>query len=302
VALAAALWGTDALLRLPLAGALPASTVVFWEHLIIVLTLLPLLPSAARAWRAAPWRHRLALLLIGAGASALATVLFTEALRLGDPVTPLVLQKLQPVIAITAAGLLLGERPSRRFLAYALPALAGAWLMTFADPLHVRPGAVLAALLALGAAALWALGTVFGRQVAHSAAGISGRDLTTLRFAIGLPASALVLAVRGAPVAVTGSQLAVLVMLALIPGLLGLALYYRGLRGSTASRASLAELAFPVTATIIGVTLLGARLAPTQWLGMAVVVVSVTALGMRERPERPLVRVPTGARSGTEQA
>ena len=50
VALAAALWGTDALLRQPLAGALPATTVVFWEHLIIVLTLVPWLPSAARAW------------------------------------------------------------------------------------------------------------------------------------------------------------------------------------------------------------------------------------------------------------
>ncbi|MBW0115421.1 EamA family transporter, partial [Pseudonocardia sp. KRD-169] len=44
VALAAALWGTDALLRQPLAGALPASTIVFWEHLIIVVVLTPFLP------------------------------------------------------------------------------------------------------------------------------------------------------------------------------------------------------------------------------------------------------------------
>jgi len=37
------------------------------------------------------------------------------------------------------------------------------------------------------------------------------------------------------------------------------------------------------------VGLLGASLSWTQWLGMAVVVASVTALGLRERSERPVV-------------
>ena len=46
VAAAAALWGTDALLRKPLADALPAATVVFWEHAITLVVLLPWLPAA----------------------------------------------------------------------------------------------------------------------------------------------------------------------------------------------------------------------------------------------------------------
>src|SRR4051794_16553946 len=91
VALAAALWGTDGLLRLPLVGQLPAATIVFWEHLLIVVVLIPLLPSAVRAFRAATGRERVALLVIGAGASAVATALFTQAFTYGDPVTPLVL-------------------------------------------------------------------------------------------------------------------------------------------------------------------------------------------------------------------
>lgn len=49
MAVAAALWGTDGLLRLPLADALPAATVVFAEHLLVVAVLLPLLPRAVRA-------------------------------------------------------------------------------------------------------------------------------------------------------------------------------------------------------------------------------------------------------------
>src|SRR5262245_13210994 len=104
VAVAAALWGTDGLLRLPLANQLPAATVVFWEHLLIVVVLVPFLPSAVRAFRSATARERLALLVIGVGASAVATALFTQAFTYGDPVTPLVLQKLQPVIAVIAAA------------------------------------------------------------------------------------------------------------------------------------------------------------------------------------------------------
>ncbi|HYH28858.1 MAG TPA: EamA family transporter [Pseudonocardia sp.] len=287
IAVAAAMWGTDGLLRQPLAGQLPAATVVFWEHLLIVAALLPFLPSAVRAFRAAAPRERTALVLIGAGASAVATALFTQAFRLGDPVTPLVLQKLQPVIAVVAAALLLGERMRRGYWAFAVPALGGAWLMAFPDPLSAAPQALAAALLAVGAAALWAIGTVLGRMVSVR---IASRDVTVLRFAIGLPASAVVLLAQGAPVAVTPAQLGPLVLLALVPGLLGLTLYYIGLRSTAAARATLAELAFPVTATLIGVGLLGTRLEPSQWIGLLVVVASVTALGLRERSPQPVVR------------
>ena len=286
VALAAALWGTDGLLRKPLSGELPASTVVLWEHLIIVLALLPWLPTALRALRAATARERWALVGIGVGASAVATALFTQAFRLGDPVTPLVLQKLQPVIAIAVAAWLLGERLRRGYWMFAVPALLGAWLMAFADPLDVRLRAAAAALLSIAAAVLWAVGTVLGRLVSER---LSSRDITVLRFAIGLPAAAVVVLAQGAPVAVTAAQIGPLVALGLVPGLLGLALYYRGLHSTAASRATLAELAFPLTAALLGVGLLGASLSWTQWLGMAVVVASVTALGLRERSERPVV-------------
>ncbi len=294
VALAAALWGTDALLRLPLAGALPASTIVFWEHLIIVVVLAPFLPAAFRAFRGASRRDRLALVVIGAGASAVATALFTEAFRFGDPVTPVVLQKLQPLIAVVVAAALIGERVRPGYWLFALPALAGAWFMAFRDPFDAAPQAAAAALLAVAAAALWALGTVLGRMVG---ARMAPREITVLRFAIGLPASAVVLAVDGGPLLVTPAQLGPLALLALIPGLLGLTLYYRGLRTTPAARATLAEMAFPVTAALIGVTLLGAQLAWTQWLGLAVVVASVTALGLRERGGAPVVQ-PVEARGG----
>ncbi|HEY0640943.1 MAG TPA: EamA family transporter [Pseudonocardiaceae bacterium] len=283
VACAAALWGTDGLLRKPLADALPAASVVFWEHLIVVLLLAPFLPRAVRAFAGTTRRNQLALLAIGIGASAVATALFTAAFRVGGPVTPLVLQKLQPVFAVLAAYVLLAERVRARYFAFAVPALAGAWLLAFADPLSVRVAAAQAALLAVGAAALWAGGTVLGRMVAVS---MAPRDVTVLRFAIGLPAALVVLGATGAPLAVGWSNAVGLVLLAVVPGLLALSLYYVGLRATPASRATLAELAFPVTAALIGVGLLGTRLTVTQWAGFVVVVVAVTALGWHERVAR----------------
>ncbi|WP_252365251.1 DMT family transporter [Saccharomonospora piscinae] len=280
VAIAAGLWGTDGLLRLPLAEELPAATVVFWEHLIVAVVLLPFLPSALRALARCGPREWGAVLLIGGGASALATALFTAAFQTGDPVTPLVLQKFQPLFAMVAAFALLGERLRAGYLVFAMPALVGAWLLSFSDPLDVEVSALRTALLALGAAALWAGGTVLGRFVSAS---LRPRDVTALRFTIGLPVAAVIVAAQGSPFAVGWDNATGLVLLALVPGLLALSLYYVGMQATPAARATLAELAFPVTAAMISVTVLDADLTVTQWLGLVVVVCSITALGWHER-------------------
>ncbi|WP_370945494.1 DMT family transporter [Amycolatopsis sp. cg5] len=290
VAIAAALWGTDGLLRLPLAEKLPAATVVFWEHVLVVLVLSPFIPRAVRALRKCGPKEWLAVLVIGGGSSALATAMFTAAFKLGDPITPLVLQKLQPVFAVVAAFFVLGERIRPGYALFAVPALIGAWLLAFRDPLHIQVAAAKAALLAIGAAALWAAGTVLGRLVS---AELEARDVTVLRFTVGLPVAAVIVATQGAAFAVGWDNALGLGLLALVPGLLALSLYYAGLRSTPASRATLAELAFPVTAAVLGVSFLDARLVATQWIGLTIVVVAVTALGWHEKVGgKPMVLEP----------
>ena len=293
MALAASLWGTDALLRQPLSQELAATTIVFIEHLVIVVLTAAWLPRALRALRRTSPRTRLCVLLIGAGSSALATMLFTMAFRLGDPVTPIVLQKLQPLFVVLAAWVVLGERLTTRFPVFAVPALAGAWLLAFPDPLGVSLVGVQAGALAVGAAALWAAGTVLGRL---AAAELAADDVTVLRFAVGAPAAGLCVLALGDPLTVPARDLAPLVVLALGPGLLALLLYYRGLRATPAMRATVAELAFPLTAAAIGVGLLGARLSVTQWGGFALILAAVTALAWHERVSRhPAVAAPVQA-------
>lgn len=283
VALAACFWGTSALMREPLGRVLDAATIVMWEHLVLVVVLSPWLVPALRRWAQAPPRVRVGAVIIGAGSSALATTLFTAAFRLGDPITPQILQKLQPLIAILLAALILGERLRPRFWWFAVPALVGAWLMTFADPLAVSIGDAEAALLALGAATLWGAGTVLGRLVDGH---LGPRDTLALRFGFGLPAAAVIVLMTGADWRMPLGQVPMLLLLALVPGALALALYYVGLRRTAASRATLAELMFPVTSVLVGVTLLDAQLTWSRWLGVLVVVVSVTGLVLHESRAR----------------
>src|SRR4051812_47481521 len=106
VAVAAALWGTDPIIRKTMTSGTSATTIVFGEHVILVLLTLPLLIPALRAVVRAGWRFVAAAVLIGAGASAVATILFTDALfRANFLLTPVVTQKIQPLIAIGFAAL-----------------------------------------------------------------------------------------------------------------------------------------------------------------------------------------------------
>ncbi len=283
VAAGAALWGTDALFRRDLALGLPSSFVVFAEHLILVILTLPLL-IRSRRWLARLNRlDWLAVLFVGVGASATATFLFTASFRYGDPTTTLLLQKLQPVFAVIGARLILGERFLPRYLVYFALALGGAYFVTFADPASVTVSQLAPALLATGSAALWGTGTVLGR---HLSAKIPFAELTSVRFAVGLPATAVLLLIdlggEGLP-PITGGDVWALVQLSLIPGLLALMLFYRGLTSTPASAATIAELAFPMTALIVNYLAFDTVLTASQWVGVVVLAGTVTVMGLSAR-------------------
>jgi drug/metabolite transporter (DMT)-like permease len=294
VAVAASFWGISSIWRGPLSRQYPSLTVVFWEHLVLTLVTLWWLVPGLRRLRTASRRTQLSVLVIGAGSSALATVLFTAAFRAGDPITPQVLQKLQPLIAVALAAVLLRERVRIAYAWFAAPALLGAWLMAFASPLSVSVSSAQAALLALGAASLWAAGTVLGRA---ARAELTFADLTALRFSIGFVTLAITATVTSTPLAVGWDAAGSIVLLALIPGLLALALYYRALGHTPASRATLAELAFPLSAVVVGVAFLGAKPTASQWAGFAILLAAVVGLAWHEqRSSAPAVAVPHDAR------
>jgi drug/metabolite transporter (DMT)-like permease len=281
VAVAAAMWGTDPIIRKTMSFTTSATTIVFGEHVILVLCTLPFLVPALRAvFRAGP-RFVLAAVVVGAGASAVATILFTDALiGHSDFITPVVIQKIQPLIAIGAAAVILGERPRPLFAWFLIPALIGFWLVSFPHPSVVSANGLVVIGEAGGAAILWALGTVLGRYLSRE---MEFQHVLTLRFFFGFLASAIALLVMNQPAYSNAHDTVLILYLALVTGLLALALYYFGLQRTPAMMASIAELTYPAVAIVAGIYAYNAQLRWSQWLGIALIVGTVTLLPMQRR-------------------
>jgi drug/metabolite transporter (DMT)-like permease len=281
VAVAAAMWGTDPIIRKHMSITTSATTIVFGEHLILVLCTLPFLLPALRSVALAGRSYVAAAVVVGAGASAVATILFTDALiGHSDFITPVVIQKIQPFIAIACAATLLGERPRAGFWWFFLPALAGFWLVNQAHPFDPSAKGTVVIVEATAAAALWALGTVLGRYLSRQ---LEFQHVLSLRFFFGLLASTVALWVMDAPAYSNGSDSVRILYLALVTGLLALALYYYGLRRTPAVLSSLAELTYPAVAVIAGIYAYEQHLSWTQWLGVALILGAVTLLPVQRR-------------------
>ena len=287
VAIAAAMWGTDPIIRKPLSTSTSATTIVFGEHVVLVLLTLPFLAAAFRAVFRAGWRYVLCAVVIGAGASAVATILFTEALFHGDFITPVVIQKVQPLVAIAGAAAILGERARPRFVWFVLPALVGFWLVNQPHPLEPTAKGLVPIIEATAAAVMWALGTVLGRYLSRE---LEFQHIVTLRFFFGLVASAIALPVMGAKAYAGAHDSLWIAYLAVVTGLVALSLYYVGLRRTPAMLASLAELTYPAVAVIAGIYAYNAHLRWTQWIGVLIIIGAVTLLPLQRR--RKVVVVP----------
>jgi drug/metabolite transporter (DMT)-like permease len=261
IAIAAMLWASDVFFRTGLVRrGLTSGEIVFAEDLLITLAFVPLATRIWRDIRGIPLRSCLALLVIGVGPQALATVLFTQsitiALQSSAVTETYLLQQVQPLIAVTLAWLVLKERRRAYFWPLAAVALVAVYLVVFADaPLQpfsdLERGRLLAALCALGAAFLWASGTVLGRYALRDVSFVS---TTALRFTLALPVLLVITLVSNGTQAFSAyhvSDLVDLAGLAVFPGLGAILLYYRALRSTPASLATLAETAYPITVTLL---------------------------------------------------
>jgi drug/metabolite transporter (DMT)-like permease len=257
IAVAATLWASDAYFRNQLISHLQPTQIVVAEDALITLFLLPVLVRTRRDLRHLGRRGWIAVAIIAVGAQALATILFTASFSYRIYAETFVLQQTQPLIAIGLAWIVLGERRRPWFWPTAAVAVVAVYMVVFAynplDPLSaLQKGRVEAGLLALGAAALWASGTVLGRFALGS---ISFWSMTALRFTLALPVLVVIALVQFGPAGFTHYRvsdfLPNLLAIALVPGLLALLLYYRALSRTPASLATIAEMAYPVAATLI---------------------------------------------------
>ena len=278
VVLGAALWGVDPLFRIILLKSLTSSQIVLLEHVVLFLAAVPVLWKQRSELKGIRLRQAGALLFVSWGGSAVATILFTKALSSGgDFNAVLLLQKLQPLFAIGLAAVMLKERLPKNFGPLILLALTGTYLLTFGWTLpfgHVNSFIGIGSLMALGAAALWGGSTVMGRYLLGS---MKYETVTSLRFIMALPLLFVITSLEGAPWQVhgglgTSAAIAInLLLQALLPGLLSMLLYYKGLSSTKASFATLAELSFPMTGIIINWMVFNQHVTLPQIIGFSLI-------------------------------
>ena len=132
--LASLLWAGDSPFRKPLlVGGLGAGFISFLEHGINFIVSIPGLILKRAEFLKVSKKQWLGLVYIGMGSSALGAVLFVkgaEAMNYNFTVAAL-LQKLQPIFAVSFAVIFLKEKLRPVFWLYAIPALLGAYMVSF---------------------------------------------------------------------------------------------------------------------------------------------------------------------------
>jgi len=281
VVIAAALWAVDGIVLRPSLYSLPVPLVVLVESSIVAILLTPFFIkklSSLRYLKKKDWLAFFGVALLG---GAIGTMAITKALFYVNFVNlsvVILLQKLQPVFAISLATVLLKEKLPKEFFLWAGLAIIGAYFMTFglsAPNFSTGDKTTIAALFALLAAFSFSSSTVLSKRALRNVDYEMG---TYLRFLFASIIMFIISATTGdiySVAIVTPKQIIIFLIIAFTTGGAAIFLYYYGLKRISASVASICELAFPLTAVVLEYFVHGNILSPVQWMGAAVLLISI---------------------------
>ncbi|PIS09281.1 hypothetical protein COT75_02125 [Candidatus Beckwithbacteria bacterium CG10_big_fil_rev_8_21_14_0_10_34_10] len=287
VILAAFLWSLDGILRRHL-YIIPAPVIIFWEHIFGSLFLIPLFIPKRKEIKKLRKLDWLSFISISFFSSVLATILYTSALAKIHYIqysVVVLLQQLQPIFVITAAAIFLKEKVKPKFIAYALLAIIGAYLVTFKDlrvNLSTGQGTITAAFLALGAAFFWGTSTIFSKYVLNKVHHITANSL---RFFLAVPCAlgiVFLTKTQSQLFLLTKIQWLMLLAITLSSGMVAMLIYYQGLKKIEARVSSICELFWPVSALIIGFLYLKESLTFTQLLGSFMILFGIYRIAVQK--------------------
>jgi drug/metabolite transporter (DMT)-like permease len=279
ILIAATLWAFDGLIRQHL-YSLPPITIIFLEHLFGLIILFPFVfkylfqtKLSKKDW----W----IVVLISVLSGLLGTLWFTTALGKVHFISISVvflLQKLQPIFAITTARIFLKEKLDARYIKWAILAIIAAYFVTFKNGyvnFATGEGTIVAALYALGAAFAWGSSTTFSKMLLGK---IDFKVSTFYRFLVTLLVALPVLLLFGYGPSLSSpsaSQFGFLVLIALSTGMVALLIYYRGLAKTPVHISTILELTFPFIAIILDMIVNHSILSISQWIAAIILVFSI---------------------------
>lgn len=269
---ASVLWGTTGTAQaLAPAGATPTGIGVL-RLVIAGAALLSLTGVRGRIKGLHGW-PLIPTLMAAAGVAAYQLFFFAGVAATGVAVGTMVAIGSSPVFAGVLAFLVRGERPAPRWYLATAMAVAGAVLLVLpGDRVEASAAGVL---LALGAGLAYAGYAVAGKGVVDS----RGPDAA---MAVVFSAAALMLSpllwTSDLTWALTARGAGVILHLGLIATAVAYVLFARGLTTVPVSTAVTLSLAEPLTAALLGITLLGERPAPMELGGIALLLAGLVVL------------------------
>lgn len=281
IIIAASLWGVDGIVLRPSLYSLPVPLVVFVESAIVAVLLTPFLIKRILPLKSLTLKDWIAFVGVALFGGAIGTMAITKALFYVNFVNlsiVILLQKLQPVFAISLATLLLKEKLPKEFFLWASLAIVGAYFMTFglsSPNFSTGDKTTIAALFALLAAFSFSSSTVLSKRALRNVNYEMGTYLRFLFAAIIM----LVIASSTGDISnikdITTKQTVIFLIIAFTTGGSAIFLYYYGLKRISASVASICELAFPLTAVVLDYFVHDNILSPVQWIGTGVLIISI---------------------------
>lgn len=289
IVIAASLWALDGVLRISL-YSLPPATIVFYEHLFGFVILSFIFFKWIKDLKKMTRKEWIGIAIVSLFSGALGTIFYTLALQkvnfISYSVVVLLQQQLQPIWAILAASLLLKEKVSKKFLFWTVIALISVYFVTFKDltfNLQTGQGALIAALLALGAGFMWGSSTAVSKLVLKK---VSFLTATAERFFLA-PIFALGFVIlqnqTSSLFALNTQQITTLIVIALSTGMVSLVIYYYGLKKTSARVSAICEMAFPITAVLIDYFYFHKTLSPTQIMGIFFLIFAVFKVSQQNK-------------------
>jgi len=286
---AALLWSLDGFLRQELYNV-SSFLIVVIEHVIGAIVFLPFLLKGKSEISAMGQRAWSSIFWISVFGGLLGLFFYTKALsyiNYIDLSVVVLLQKFQPLFAISLAAVVLKERITKRFLLLAIMALMGGYFVTFGLN-TIASGddkTIIAALLALLAAFCWGSSTVLGK---HALKTLSFPVVTALRLSVtAIIAVVVLIAVRGYSEisVITILQWKIILLIVFTTGSVALFIYYYGLKHVKASHSTIYELFWPLSAVAIDWIVRGRVLSPVQYLGGAVLIIAIILLTREQKKQ-----------------
>lgn len=291
ISIAATLWGLDGVVLTPRLYNLDVTFVVFILHALPFVIMQSFLYKQYRYLKAFSLQDMAILVLVALFGGAIGTISIVKALFLvnfQELSIVVLLQKLQPVFAISLAAVILKERLSKYFILWAAIALLGGYFLTFGlQPPDLQTGSntTLAALYAMLAAFAFGSSTVFSKMILLR---YSFKTATFYRYGI----TSLVMFIYVLVVGkidnfsqVTTQNWIIFLIIAFTTGSGAIFLYYHGLNRVKAILAIMCELFFPISTIFFDYVINGNRLSVVQWISAAIMIYAIISLNRRQQEE-----------------